>query len=66
MCRCASGSPAPALLHADLFLSIHADALPNTAMRRLSVFTLSATASDREAATLADSENRDVVAGVPL
>ena len=53
-------------LHADLFLSIHADALPNTAMRGLSVFTLSATASDREAAALADSENRDVVAGVPL
>lgn len=54
------------VLHADLFLSIHADALPNTAMRGLSVFTLSATASDREAAALADSENRDVVAGVPL
>lgn len=53
-------------LHADLFLSVHADALPNTAMRGLSVFTLSATASDRVAAALADSENRDVVAGVRL
>ncbi len=53
-------------LRADLFLSVHADALPNTAMRGLSVFTLSATASDREAADLADSENRDVVAGVRL
>jgi N-acetylmuramoyl-L-alanine amidase len=52
--------------HADLFLSIHADALPNTAMRGLSVFTLSAKASDREAAALADSENRDIVAGVRL
>ncbi len=53
-------------LRGDLFLSIHADALPNTAMRGLSVFTLSAMASDREAAALADSENRDVVAGVRL
>jgi len=53
-------------LHADLLLSIHADALPNTAMRGLSVFTLSAVASDREAAALADSENREVVAGVRL
>jgi N-acetylmuramoyl-L-alanine amidase len=54
------------LLHADLFLSIHADALPNPAKRGLSVFTLSASASDQEAAALADSENRDVVAGVHL
>jgi N-acetylmuramoyl-L-alanine amidase len=38
---------------ADLFLSIHADALPNTEMRGLSVFTQSAQASDREAAALA-------------
>ncbi|HEY3912814.1 MAG TPA: N-acetylmuramoyl-L-alanine amidase [Stellaceae bacterium] len=51
-------------LHADLFLSVHADALPNAAMRGLSVFTLSAEASDREAAALAESENRDVVHGV--
>jgi N-acetylmuramoyl-L-alanine amidase len=49
-------------LHADLFLSIHADALPNSAMRGLSVFTLSAAASDREAAALAVSENRDIIA----
>lgn len=53
-------------LHADLFLAIHADALPNPAMHGLSVFTLSAKASDREAAALADSENRDVVDGVRL
>lgn len=45
---------------ADLFLSLHADALPNTAMRGLSVFTLSHEASDREAAVLAASENRDI------
>ncbi len=51
-------------LRADLFMSIHADALPNPAMRGLSVFTLSAAASDREAAAIADSENREVVAGV--
>jgi len=53
-------------LRADLFLSLHADALPNPARRGLSVFTLSATASDREAEALADSENREVVAGVRL
>jgi N-acetylmuramoyl-L-alanine amidase len=53
-------------LRADLFLSLHADALPNPAMRGLSVFTLSATASDREAAVLAASENRDIVAGFRL
>jgi len=53
-------------LRADLFLSVHADALPDTAKRGLSVFTLSATASDREAAELADSENREVVTGVRL
>jgi N-acetylmuramoyl-L-alanine amidase len=52
---------------ADLFLSIHADALPDAEMRGLSVFTQSAQASDREAATLAASENRaDLVGGVNL
>jgi N-acetylmuramoyl-L-alanine amidase len=52
---------------ADLFLSIHADALPNTEMRGFSVFTQSAQASDREAAALAASENRaDLVGGVSL
>jgi len=52
---------------ADLFLSIHADALPDTEMRGLSVFTLSAQASDREAAALASSENlADLVGGVKL
>jgi N-acetylmuramoyl-L-alanine amidase len=51
-------------LRADLFMSLHADALPNPAMRGLSVFTLSAAASDREAAAIADSENREVVADV--
>jgi N-acetylmuramoyl-L-alanine amidase len=52
---------------ADIFLSIHADALPDTEMRGLSVFTQSAQASDREAAALAISENRaDLVGGVNL
>ena len=52
---------------ADLLLSIHADALPDTEMRGLSVFTQSSQASDREAAALAVSENRaDLVGGVNL
>ena len=52
---------------ADLFLSLHADALPDMEMRGLSVFTQSAQASDREAAALAASENRaDLVGGVNL
>ena len=52
-----------------LFVSIHADAIThNTAeVRGATVFTLSETASDAEAARLADSENRaDVIAGVDL
>src|SRR5207247_1127623 len=53
--------------HADLFLSIHADALPDTAMRGLSVYTLSDQASDRVAAALAIRENKDdFVGGVHL
>jgi N-acetylmuramoyl-L-alanine amidase len=52
---------------ADLFLSIHADALPDGDMRGLSVFTLSTEASDREAAAIAASENKsDFVAGINL
>ncbi|MBO0737661.1 MAG: N-acetylmuramoyl-L-alanine amidase [Alphaproteobacteria bacterium] len=52
---------------AELFLSIHADALPDRKMRGLSVFTQSAQASDREAAALAASENRaDLIGGVRL
>ena len=51
----------------ELFLSIHADALPDAAMRGASVFTLSEQASDREAAALAARENRaDLVAGIDL
>jgi N-acetylmuramoyl-L-alanine amidase len=54
---------------ASLFVSIHADAIThNTAeVRGATVFTLSESASDAEAARLADSENRaDVIAGVDL
>ena len=52
---------------ADLFLSVHADALPERGARGASVYTLSEQASDREAAMLAASENRaDLVGGVKL
>jgi N-acetylmuramoyl-L-alanine amidase len=52
---------------AELFLSIHADALPDTAMRGLSVYTLSNEASDRDTAALAMRENKDdFVGGVHL
>jgi N-acetylmuramoyl-L-alanine amidase len=50
---------------ADLFVSIHADALPEPSMRGASVFTLSEKASDREAAAVAERENSsDQVAGI--
>ncbi|HUB95216.1 MAG TPA: N-acetylmuramoyl-L-alanine amidase [Stellaceae bacterium] len=53
--------------NADLFLSIHADALPDERFRGATVFTLSEQASDREAALIAARENQaDLVAGVDL
>src|SRR5437762_5346044 len=53
--------------HAELLLSIHADALPDSGMRGSSVYTLSDQASDRETAALAARENRDnFVAGINL
>jgi N-acetylmuramoyl-L-alanine amidase len=53
--------------NADLFLSIHADSAPNPEARGASVYTLSETASDREAARLAAKENRaDAIAGADL
>ena len=53
--------------HAELFLSVHADALPDTEMRGLSVYTLSDQASDRETAALAARENKDdFVSGIHL
>ncbi len=52
---------------AELFVSIHADTLPNPAIRGLSVYTLSEAASDRETAALAARENRDdFVSGLKL
>lgn len=51
----------------DIFISLHADTHPKTATRGASVYTLSETASDKEAAALAAKENRvDVIAGVDL
>ena len=52
---------------AELFISLHADALENRRVRGASVYTLSETASDAEAAALADKENKaDLIAGVDL
>jgi len=52
---------------ADLFVSIHADAISKSTVRGMSVYTLSENASDKEAAALARKENRsDVIAGVDL
>ena len=54
---------------ASLFISVHADALPRGEgdAQGASVYTLSETASDSEAARLAETENRaDVIAGVDL
>jgi len=55
--------------NASLFVSIHADALPRREgdAQGASVYTLSDTASDSEAARLAEQENRaDIIAGVNL
>ncbi len=50
---------------ADLFISIHADSARNRKAKGLSVYTLSETASDKEAAALAEKENKaDIVAGL--
>lgn len=43
--------------HADLFISLHANANPSRDVRGFSVYTLSEKASDEEAQKLADSEN---------
>ena len=53
--------------NADLFMSIHADSAVNRSAKGLSVYTLSETASDKEAAAPAERENKaDVVAGLNL
>jgi len=52
---------------ADLFISIHADSIGNPNHRGLTVYTVSDTASDRQAEALAQKENKaDVIAGVNL
>lgn len=52
---------------ADLFISLHADSNPDPRVLGASVYTLSASSSDAEAAALARKENQsDVIAGVDL
>ncbi len=57
-----------ARLHqADIFISLHADAAPSSTARGVSVFTLSDTASDKEAELLASRENKaDLIGGPDL
>lgn len=51
----------------DLFLSVHADSAPSREAAGVSVYTLSETASDKEAEALAEKENRsDIIAGIDL
>jgi N-acetylmuramoyl-L-alanine amidase len=53
--------------HADLFISLHADSNPDASVTGLSVYTLSESGSDKEAAALARKENQsDIIAGVDL
>lgn len=52
---------------ADLFISVHVDTLSRRSVRGASVYTLSETASDQEAAALAAKENKsDIIAGIDL
>jgi N-acetylmuramoyl-L-alanine amidase len=54
-------------LKAELFISVHADSIGSPDLRGASIYTLSDTASDAEAAALAARENRaDIIAGVDL
>ncbi len=51
----------------DVFISLHADAAPSSKARGISIFTLSDTASDKEAALLAKNENKaDLIGGPDL
>lgn len=53
--------------HADMMVSLHADSNPRPEAKGLSIYTLSATASDAEAAALAEHENKaDVISGIDL
>jgi len=52
---------------ADLFISLHADAVQNPSIRGLSIYTLSQNSSDAESQALAEKENKaDLIAGVDL
>jgi len=52
---------------ADILISLHADSNPRPEARGLSLYTLSSTASDEEAAALADRENKaDIITGIDL
>jgi N-acetylmuramoyl-L-alanine amidase len=52
---------------ADLFISLHADSNPRAEARGFSIYTLSETASDEEAAALAERENKsDIIPGLDL
>lgn len=54
-------------MRADLFISIHADSAETSQARGATIYTLSETASDREAARLAARENKaDIINGVNL
>ncbi len=54
-------------VNAELFVSIHADSIGNRHTSGASIYSLSETASDSEAAALAQRENRaDIIAGVDL
>jgi len=54
-------------MNADLFISLHADVVKDPDIRGLSVYTLSQNASDAEAQSLADKENKsDLIAGIDL
>lgn len=51
----------------DIFISLHADSAGNTDTRGLSIYTLSETASDKEAAALATRENKvDIIFNMDL
>lgn len=52
---------------AQLFISLHADAIRHSSLRGGSIYTLSDRASDAEAEALAQRENKaDVIAGIDL
>jgi N-acetylmuramoyl-L-alanine amidase len=51
--------------HADLFISLHANASENTDAEGFSIYTLSETSSDKQAELLANKENRaDIINGM--